>query len=240
MLSLICALTNDWANRGDAGDLIRHRAHYDVTVIQSRRIWWLHQGLIYIAPMSHYVFHNTKRHRKGFQRDHKCSYHVFGTDVLQIKWRLDAIQVIFEFLWSCRRMRYSNFWYPKRSIVTLLIVSCLLLLLLISLFLWSLMSSLLLLSLSSLLFAASFTIFIFVPGILIIVISTIVCYHYLCIIIIIVIITIIICIYVFVHITSYCFYKIIWLLIHVLNSVVIWLISCGKRGPWSRRPIDAK
>ena len=135
MLYLICAWTNDWANR-DAGDLIRHRAHYDVTVIQSRRIWWLHQGLIYIAPMSHYVFRNTERHRKGFQRDHKCSYHVFDTDVLQIKWRLDAIQVIFEFLWSCRRMRYSNFWYLKRSIVTLLIVSCLLLLLLISYDFW--------------------------------------------------------------------------------------------------------
>ena len=29
MLSLICA----WINNGDAGDLSRHRAHYDVTVI---------------------------------------------------------------------------------------------------------------------------------------------------------------------------------------------------------------
>ena len=29
----ICAWTNDWANNGDAGDLRRHRAHYDVTVV---------------------------------------------------------------------------------------------------------------------------------------------------------------------------------------------------------------
>ena len=33
MFSLICAWTNSWANNGDAGDLRRHRAHYDVTVM---------------------------------------------------------------------------------------------------------------------------------------------------------------------------------------------------------------
>ena len=33
MLSLICASTNDWANNRDAGDLRRHRAHYDATVM---------------------------------------------------------------------------------------------------------------------------------------------------------------------------------------------------------------
>ena len=30
---LICARTNDWANSRDAGDLRRHRVHYDVTVM---------------------------------------------------------------------------------------------------------------------------------------------------------------------------------------------------------------
>ena len=35
VLSLICAWTNNWANNGDAGDLWRHRAHYDVTVMRS-------------------------------------------------------------------------------------------------------------------------------------------------------------------------------------------------------------
>ena len=33
MFSLICAWTNCWANNGDAGDLRRHRAHYDVIVM---------------------------------------------------------------------------------------------------------------------------------------------------------------------------------------------------------------
>ena len=32
MFSLICARTNGWVNNQDAGDLRRHRAHYDVTV----------------------------------------------------------------------------------------------------------------------------------------------------------------------------------------------------------------
>ena len=32
MFSLICAWSNGWVNTSDAGDLRRHRAHYDVTV----------------------------------------------------------------------------------------------------------------------------------------------------------------------------------------------------------------
>ena len=35
MLPLICAQTNSWANNGDAGDLRRHRPHYDATAIIS-------------------------------------------------------------------------------------------------------------------------------------------------------------------------------------------------------------
>ena len=27
-------LNNSWVNNGEAGDLIRHRAHYDVTVME--------------------------------------------------------------------------------------------------------------------------------------------------------------------------------------------------------------
>ena len=33
MFSLICAWTNVWINNRDAGDLRRHRTHYDVTVV---------------------------------------------------------------------------------------------------------------------------------------------------------------------------------------------------------------
>ena len=36
MFSLICAWTNGWVNNQDAGDLRRHRAHYDVIVMWCR------------------------------------------------------------------------------------------------------------------------------------------------------------------------------------------------------------
>ena len=36
MFSLICAWTNAWANNRDAGDLRRHHAHYDVTVMNTQ------------------------------------------------------------------------------------------------------------------------------------------------------------------------------------------------------------
>ena len=40
MFSLICAWNNSWANNGDAGDLRRHIAHYDVTImIQLLHMW---------------------------------------------------------------------------------------------------------------------------------------------------------------------------------------------------------
>ena len=35
MFSLICAWTNRWANNRDAGDLRRHRAHYNVIVMHN-------------------------------------------------------------------------------------------------------------------------------------------------------------------------------------------------------------
>ena len=38
VLSLIYAWTNGWVNNRNAGDLRRHHAHYDITVIW--RIWW--------------------------------------------------------------------------------------------------------------------------------------------------------------------------------------------------------
>ena len=36
MFSLICAWINGWVNNGEAGDLRRHRAHYDVAVMWPR------------------------------------------------------------------------------------------------------------------------------------------------------------------------------------------------------------
>ena len=37
MFSLICAWINSWVNNGEAGDLIRHCAHYDVAVMITKQ-----------------------------------------------------------------------------------------------------------------------------------------------------------------------------------------------------------
>ena len=53
VFSLICAWINGWVNNGEAGDLRRHRAHYDVTVMSEGNpkpplefivAWWGHLG----------------------------------------------------------------------------------------------------------------------------------------------------------------------------------------------------
>ena len=43
MFSLICAWINGWVNNREAGDLIRHRAHYDVTAVMDP-LDFLHPG----------------------------------------------------------------------------------------------------------------------------------------------------------------------------------------------------
>ena len=42
MFSLICAWTNGWVNNRDTGDLRRHDAHYDVTIMTKtdREVEW--------------------------------------------------------------------------------------------------------------------------------------------------------------------------------------------------------
>ena len=60
MFSLTCAWTNCWVNNRDSGELRRHRAHYDVTVMMKKQIHdnkvkcvfhgycWSHNGLDFI------------------------------------------------------------------------------------------------------------------------------------------------------------------------------------------------
>ena len=44
LFSEICAWTNDWANNCDTDDLIRHRAHYDVTVMEPTMNSWYNKN----------------------------------------------------------------------------------------------------------------------------------------------------------------------------------------------------
>ena len=46
MFPLICVWISGWVNNGEAGDLMRHRAHYDVTVMTLRNICCRQEGII--------------------------------------------------------------------------------------------------------------------------------------------------------------------------------------------------
>ena len=62
MFSLICAWTNGLANNRDGGDLRRHRAHYDITVILLL-IRLLTEIMLFGVELIHLV--TTWRHRSG-------------------------------------------------------------------------------------------------------------------------------------------------------------------------------
>ena len=50
IFSLLCAWTNGWANNRDAGDLRRHRAYYDVTVM--KRLLKLLKRCLFVSRLS--------------------------------------------------------------------------------------------------------------------------------------------------------------------------------------------
>ena len=83
MFSYICTRINGWVNNGDAGDLRRDRAHYDVSVMFH---WW---STIW-----------------GFQR-YECNVvsHRLGAT---IKWSLHSSYVL-QLFWNCRR---HSTWHP--------------------------------------------------------------------------------------------------------------------------------
>ena len=63
MFPLICAWINGWVNNREAGDLRRHRAHYDVIVMHS-----LNQGTIIVI---HSIISGVSN--VPFNRDNNCS-----------------------------------------------------------------------------------------------------------------------------------------------------------------------
>ena len=62
-VSLICAWTNSWVNNREAGDLRRHRAHYDVTVMTKLRNCY--SSLVY-APFLREDANIVKLHGRDF------------------------------------------------------------------------------------------------------------------------------------------------------------------------------
>ena len=70
MFSLMCSWTNHWANNGDAGNLTRHRAHYNVIAIATQQHWGLAWSpwaqLQYVLSMS---FHDNSLQWRHNGRD---------------------------------------------------------------------------------------------------------------------------------------------------------------------------
>ena len=56
MFSLICARINGWVNNGEAGDLRRHRAHYDVIVMyRIQQITSTRQSIQWFCPAHSFI-----------------------------------------------------------------------------------------------------------------------------------------------------------------------------------------
>ena len=63
MFSFICSWINGWVNNRDAGDLRRHRAHYDVIVMNQTapdHIVSLWSGGLCISDANHYLVSSTQ------------------------------------------------------------------------------------------------------------------------------------------------------------------------------------
>ena len=78
MFSLICAWINGWINNGDAGDLRRHGAHYDVTVMMNAEgidlLIHLHTSFT-ISPLFRLTAQTLYRWVVREMRDH-MDYHI--------------------------------------------------------------------------------------------------------------------------------------------------------------------
>ena len=69
ILSLICAWINGWVNNREAGDLRRHRTHYNVTVMCKPGIQWSHHTaycVTVICNQNFYLGHNQSTNKHYF------------------------------------------------------------------------------------------------------------------------------------------------------------------------------
>ena len=69
MFSLISAWTNGYANNRNAGDLSRHRAHYDVTVMCLLPDMLIKQGLFNGCNTARILIHETRKSQSTWRFD---------------------------------------------------------------------------------------------------------------------------------------------------------------------------
>ena len=78
MFSLICAWLNSWINNGEAGDLRRNRAHYDITIM----LWHKIDGLVSICC----VFLLNWMIKQHIIKYHLCLSKQFMTITVTFQW----------------------------------------------------------------------------------------------------------------------------------------------------------
>ena len=99
MFSLICVWINAWVNNSEASDLIHHRAHYDVIVMSTKRLWspkkacslqWRHDERY---GVSNHLHLDRLLNRLFRQRSKKTSKHrVTGLLMGILRWPMDCPQ----------------------------------------------------------------------------------------------------------------------------------------------------
>ena len=80
MFSLICAWINGWVNNREAGDLRRHHAHYDVSVM-----WYSVESCVLFCCCKHVAKRNLVTHStKGICLFLFCLSNIFATESLTL------------------------------------------------------------------------------------------------------------------------------------------------------------
>ena len=103
MFSLICGWIDGWVNNREAGDLRRHRAHYDVTIINSvgglhgKQRWWLTMinsvgglhGCVWEQNQSSSgISHDVRDH--AYKQIDISLYGVFVFETIMVAWDLET------------------------------------------------------------------------------------------------------------------------------------------------------
>ena len=106
MFSLICAWINAWVKNREAGDLRRHRAHYDVTVMSPESLTFYKHIMINQTYIWHICLFQCKKNRKLFTGP-TCKLFVSFTVVSGIYWSFIPKKTIFT------KHFLSKYWFQS-------------------------------------------------------------------------------------------------------------------------------
>ena len=106
MFPLICVWINGWVNNREAGDLRRHRGHYDVNVMSWQDASVIAMAGMWLAPLMHYLIHF---HHQSIDRP--LSY-VFSQAVPWVQYTPRNMHTVFALLCFVVVVHWLIFPYP--------------------------------------------------------------------------------------------------------------------------------